>query len=95
MFWYRLKRTVTNIMSPRTEFSLLYLLMPSSKIRGPLKALCRLSVKLPAICLTQVQDHAAHVFITKPARHSPRKKKMNRVKIKYKCTVLSVSYHVK
>ena len=90
MFWYCLKGTVTNVMSPRIEFSLLCLLMPISRIRGPLKVLCRLSVKLPVICVTQVQDHATHVLITRAARHSPRGKKKNRVKIKCKCATLSV-----
>lgn len=67
--------TVTKVMSPRIEFSLLCLMMLIPRIRGPLKVLCGLSVKLPVICVTQVQDHATHVLIPRAARHSPRGKR--------------------
>lgn len=75
MFWYCLTGTVTKVMSPRIEFSLLCLMMLIPRIRGPLKVLCGLSVKLPVICVTQVQDHATHVLIPRAARHSPRGKR--------------------
>ena len=94
MFWYCLKGTVTKAMSPSIEFSLLCLLMPISRIRGPLKVLCGLSVKLPVICVTQVQDCATHVLIPRASRHSPREKRWTgwRLNVNVQCWVLF--YHM-